>query len=238
MKRIIIFTILVCYYVVMMIALANAETVDQKTDTIDIILHNDTEFRKIYWFKWLNHPFGCRTSINGIKCDFNLAVGEINIEQKVTLSGGTVGNKYCIEWDNVIYHKRVEGSKTKQCFEIFEITKNIKQINITPSSIVIEKKKYPVTIKNCTIDTWIGIVRWLNNKTDYEDVPDVELKKIGSKTFMLPEGEYAITHFKPPISFNGSFVSVAAILEFRELVVDGPENWEFGNCIDLMIDSM
>ena len=80
-----------------------------------------------------------------------------------------------------------------------------------------------VTLENCEPGTWVGMVRWLNNKTDYEDVPDAEIKQSGTLNVWLPVGDYAITHYRPRevvrIVGGGIFVSPAKIIEFREVEV-------------------
>ena len=80
-----------------------------------------------------------------------------------------------------------------------------------------------VTLENCQPGTWVGIVRWLNNKTDYEDVKDGDLMQAGMMVLVLPPGDYAITHYKPRerirIEHGGVFTSPAKIIEFREVTV-------------------
>lgn len=87
-----------------------------------------------------------------------------------------------------------------------------------------EVKEYPLTFKNCAVGTWVGGVRWLNDRTDYEDVPGLEMKGAGVQTFMVPEGDYAITHFWPGIPY----ISPSAILDFVSVVVDKPTTLSFG----------
>ena len=80
-----------------------------------------------------------------------------------------------------------------------------------------------VTLENCQPGTWVGIVRWLNNKTDYEDVKDGDLMQAGMMVLVLPPGDYAITHYKPRerirVEHGGVFTSPAKIIEFREVTV-------------------
>jgi len=89
-----------------------------------------------------------------------------------------------------------------------------------------------VTLENCQPQTWVGIVRWLNNKTDYEDIPDFELKYAGSVSMHLPVGEYGITHYQPRIIFQVGDKIVASpqkILEFRDVEVgDTAITFSFG----------
>jgi len=89
-----------------------------------------------------------------------------------------------------------------------------------------------VTLENCQPQTWVGMVRWLDNKTDYEDVPGFELKYAGSISMMLPQGEYGITHYRPRIivEIDGqTLIYPAAILEFRDVVVgDAAITFPFG----------
>lgn len=81
-----------------------------------------------------------------------------------------------------------------------------------------------LVIKNCNPNTWVGGVRWLNNKTDYEDVPELELKGEGVITIELEAGEYAITYYRPAIQNEYGFWP-AAILDFKDNVVI-KDNWE------------
>jgi len=91
----------------------------------------------------------------------------------------------------------------------------------------------PVTFENCAPGTWVGGVRWLDNKTDYEDVPKLELKSTGSITILLAPGEYAITHYRPKFSMLDSAGNIvwfpSAILEFKEIEVGVlPRTYSFG----------
>ena len=81
----------------------------------------------------------------------------------------------------------------------------------------------PVTLENCTPWTWVGMVRWTDNKTDFDLMPAVELKETGTRTFMLSPGEYGITHFRPRVvvEYKGRISTLSpAILEFRDVEVE------------------
>ena len=75
-----------------------------------------------------------------------------------------------------------------------------------------------ITFENCQAGTWVGGVRWLDNKTSYEDVPELELKGVGSLVVDLSKGEYAITHYRPSYLLNGTWFP-SAIIDFREIKV-------------------
>ena len=89
-----------------------------------------------------------------------------------------------------------------------------------------------ITFENCQPGTWIGGVRWLDNRTDYEQVPELELKQSGSITVDLPDGDYAITHFRPVhdvMDSTGKVIPIpAAILGFRDVTVPGITTHLFG----------
>lgn len=89
-----------------------------------------------------------------------------------------------------------------------------------------------ITFENCQPGTWIGGVRWLDNKTNYEDVPELEFKSVGSLVVDLEPGLYAITHYRPPyfvLDFDGDkFWLPAAFLEFKEITVTVPATHSFG----------
>lgn len=96
-----------------------------------------------------------------------------------------------------------------------------------------------LTFHNCEIDTWVGGVRWTDaNKTDYVDVPEIELYGMGVLTALVEPGIYAITHYRPPVSFETEsgrvmILAPAKILDYRDNVVveEGKETiLEFGNC--------
>lgn len=80
-----------------------------------------------------------------------------------------------------------------------------------------------VTFENCMPGTWVGGVRWLDGKTDYEDVPELELKTVGSLIVDLEPGLYAITHYRPKYAARDATGRIiwfpAAILDFREIKV-------------------
>lgn len=92
--------------------------------------------------------------------------------------------------------------------------------------------KVAVTLENCEPGTWVGMVQWLNNKTDYRDLPEAEIKRAGKLTVMLEPGEYAITHYSPKHVVkmkNGKTLYLPAkIIEFREVVVTRLVTFSFG----------
>jgi len=89
-----------------------------------------------------------------------------------------------------------------------------------------------ITFENCQPGTWIGGVRWLEDRTDYEQVPELELKQSGSITVDLSDGDYAITHFRPARYVTdgaGRVIPIAAaILAFRNITVPGATTHSFG----------
>ena len=95
----------------------------------------------------------------------------------------------------------------------------------------IAKPAVPVVLENCQPGTWVGMVKWINNKTDYENVPGAKIKQSGSITIMLEPGEYAITHFKPAYSVikdGVKYWSRGTFLEFREVEITIPTIISFG----------
>ena len=92
--------------------------------------------------------------------------------------------------------------------------------------------KFPVTLENCQPGTWVGMVQWVNNKTEYKQLPDAEIKQTGSITVMLEPGKYAITHFRPAsvttLSDGRYIFKPNAFVEFREVEITGPVTLSFG----------
>jgi len=98
-----------------------------------------------------------------------------------------------------------------------------------------------ITIENCEMGTWVGGVKWIwkDGKrgnyvgSDYVDVPELELKNVGSKKVDLEPGDYAITHYQPRMAFRMAdgmvMIIPAKILDFREITVtDKPATYYFG----------
>ncbi len=91
--------------------------------------------------------------------------------------------------------------------------------------------KVAVTLENCEPYTYVGMVQWLDNKTDFKDLPEAEIKRSGKLTVMLEPGEYAITHYSPRhevIMENGILVIASKIIEFREVVITKSVTLSFG----------
>jgi len=92
--------------------------------------------------------------------------------------------------------------------------------------------KVAVTLENCEPHTWVGMVQWLDYKTDYRDLPEAEIKRAGKLTVMLEPGEYAITHYSPKhvvTMKNGkTLVIPSKIIEFRDVVVKRAVTFSFG----------
>jgi hypothetical protein len=92
--------------------------------------------------------------------------------------------------------------------------------------------KVAVTLENCEPGTYVGMVQWLNNKTDYKDLPEAEIKRAGKLTIMLEPGEYAITHYRPTYVIkmdNGEVLIIPSkIIEFRNVVVTKVVTFSFG----------
>ena len=92
--------------------------------------------------------------------------------------------------------------------------------------------KVEVTLENCEPHTCVGMVQWLNNKTDYKDLPEAEIKRAGKLTVMLEPGEYAITHYYPRYEVkmdNGKTLVIGSkIIDFREVVITRSVTLSFG----------
>jgi hypothetical protein len=95
-----------------------------------------------------------------------------------------------------------------------------------------------LSIHNCDEGTWVGGVRWNADKTDYIDIPEIELKHAGWLDVKVEPGTYAFTHFRPArivTDQNGNTVvlSVPAILNYVDDVVIKEKTItviEFGTC--------
>ncbi len=92
--------------------------------------------------------------------------------------------------------------------------------------------KIPVTLENCTPGTWVGMVKWNHDRTDFEILTELEHKATGTKIVMLEPGEYGITHFRPyTIEIeNGEMMEFtpSTILEYRDVIVSRPSTLSFG----------
>ena len=88
-----------------------------------------------------------------------------------------------------------------------------------------------ITFENCEPETWVGGVRWLDNRTTYEDVPGLELKSVGSLVVDLEPGDYGITHYRPRklmVGPRGNFWRIPAVLDYRDITITGPAVHSFG----------
>lgn len=92
--------------------------------------------------------------------------------------------------------------------------------------------KIPVTLENCTPGTWVGMVKWNHDRTDFEILTELGHKATGTKIVMLEPGEYGITHFRPyTIEIeNGEMTEFtpSIILEYRDVIVSRPSTLSFG----------
>ena len=92
--------------------------------------------------------------------------------------------------------------------------------------------KIPLKVNNCDPETWVGGVKWLDNKTDYKDMPNLEIKGAGSINTEVESGEYAFTYIQPPtviLDENGERLRFRAVLlEFREVEIIDPTELYFG----------
>ena len=110
----------------------------------------------------------------------------------------------------------------------------------TMIGIVAVANSTEVRFENCEPGTWVGGVKWVwagekwdYQGSDYVDVPEIELKGIGSIVVNLEPGEYAITHFRPTLSGvtedGRRWIIPSAVLDFREIEVkDKPLTLHFG----------
>ena len=88
-----------------------------------------------------------------------------------------------------------------------------------------------VTFENCQPGTWVGGVKWEwkdgvrgnYEGSTYKDIPELELKSVGSLVIDLEPGDYAITHYRPRYAIRDATGRIiwypAAILDFREIKV-------------------
>lgn len=77
---------------------------------------------------------------------------------------------------------------------------------------------------NCTPNTKLGGVKWNDDKTDYEVLPNLRFESDGTKTIAVEPGTYAITHFRPPQIIVDTYGNVVGqtpptILEYMDDVV-------------------
>jgi hypothetical protein len=98
-----------------------------------------------------------------------------------------------------------------------------------------------ITFENCQLGTWVGGVKWEwkdgargnYEGATYKDIPELELKSVGSLVIDLEPGDYAITHYRPKYAGEDRIgrlrVIPSAILEFREIEVGTlPQIHSFG----------
>ena len=98
-----------------------------------------------------------------------------------------------------------------------------------------------ITFENCEPGTWIGGVKWVWGENGrgvykgatYVDVPELELKGIGSLKVDLESGDYAITHYRPRMQVQDSagniFMLPSKVLDFLEIEVgNAPKTYYFG----------
>jgi len=89
-----------------------------------------------------------------------------------------------------------------------------------------------ITFENCQPGTWIGGVKWEwkdgvrgnYEGSTYKDIPELDLKNVGSLVVDLEPGDYAITHYRPvysgPDHSGRRMIFIpAAVLDFREIKV-------------------
>jgi hypothetical protein len=89
-----------------------------------------------------------------------------------------------------------------------------------------------VTFENCMPGTWVGGVKWEwkdgvrgnYEGSTYKDIPELDLKNVGSLVVDLEPGDYAITHYRPvysgPDRSGKRIIFIpAAVLDFREIKV-------------------
>jgi hypothetical protein len=88
-----------------------------------------------------------------------------------------------------------------------------------------------ITFQNCYPYYWVGAVKWNDDHTEYSDVPEFELQKVGIKEVELEPGDYAITVFRPPleVEHEGRFVTIPPkIIDFEEVTITKPVHLSYG----------
>jgi len=85
--------------------------------------------------------------------------------------------------------------------------------------------------ENCEPGTWVGGVKWEwkdgirgnYSGSKYVDIPEIDLRDVGSIVVDLEPGDYAITHFRPKragyTADGHRFFFPSAVLDFREIEV-------------------
>ena len=90
-------------------------------------------------------------------------------------------------------------------------------------------EKVQLIFNNCVPGTWVGVVKWVDGKTDYVAVPDSELRGQGVKKILVEPGLYAITHFSPPrmgVLPDGRMVMMPSkILDYRDIEIKRSGFW-------------
>jgi len=79
-----------------------------------------------------------------------------------------------------------------------------------------------ITFENCQPGTILGIVRFLEEKTDFEYVKGGQLMQVGSLVLDLRPGDYGVTY-----KFHNAPVLDA---EFREIVVNTEKETHYFGC--------
>jgi len=99
-----------------------------------------------------------------------------------------------------------------------------------------------VRFENCQPGTWVGGVKWewgaagkgVYQGSTYIDIPEIELKGVGSIVVDLELGDYAITHYRPQRSgyteAGRPFFYPSAVLDFREIAVDENSSTHYFGC--------
>ena len=99
-----------------------------------------------------------------------------------------------------------------------------------------------VTLENCVIGSWVGAVKWEWRNgirgnyqgSTFKEIPEMEIKTVGSVVADIEPGDYAITHYRPLYAGPDQtgqrrIVIPPAILEFREIEVGTlPSTHSFG----------